>query len=185
MRAVAAGFLACGLAAGGCGERPSETRTAGTPRPAQTPAPAARPEKTAGCDPAAAVVITLKDNDGHPKGARCDVVSVVPDPVLACAGGTITWKFDNKCSKPVTPKIGSRKSLYPKHRKDEPLTTREDLKPSPETVAAGNSVTLASASVDDCAKDGRYKYDIAGSLDTDPEIDVRRGPRTECPEQDR
>jgi len=180
MRAVAAGILVCGLAAG-CGQPPSETRTAGTPRPAQTPAPAVRSEKTTACNPAATVTITLKDNDDHPKGARCDVLSVVPDPVFACAGGTITWEFDNKCSKGVKPKIGSRKSIYPKHRKNEPLTTTDDHKPSPETVAAGHSVKLESASVDRCAKDGRYKYDIAGSLDTDPEIDVRRGPRTDCP----
>lgn len=170
MRTAAAGILVCGLAAG-CRPVPSDSR------PAETTAPSVRPAQALQCDPAAIVRITLGANQFHPRGAgRCDVMSIEPDPVIACAGGTITWEFENGCSRSVKAKIGKRKPKYPKDTQAEPLTTTNDLKTSPYPVPANGSAQL-TATVSPSAKPNRYKYDIAGDDDiaTDPEIDVRRG----------
>jgi len=131
-------------------------------------------ESGAQCNPSPVVTITYDEND---ESKKCDVVSVDPDPVLVChPNSTISWKFVNDCEdKNLKVKIGNRQSLYPKRAKGDPLVISGDLKPSPEKVAPGASITLQAQRVDPAAKNGRYKYDIAGDIDTDPEIEVRRG----------
>jgi hypothetical protein len=136
---------------------------------------AAGPAWAQNCDPNPVVTVTFDENDDHPDGPRCDVTSVAPNPVVVCDdNSTIAWVFKNDCDRDLKPKIGRRKSVYPKRRRNEPLTTTADLKPAPETVPANTTAPLAPAPVDTAAKNGRYKYDIAGSIDVDPEIDVRR-----------
>lgn len=158
MRAVVAGILVCGVV---------------------TSVPPASAQR---CDPALEVTITFDENDDHPDGKKCDVAKVDPDPVVVCAfDSTITWKFVNDCDRDLKPKIGKRKSIYPKHSRQEPLEKANDFKPSPDKVTSGSSATLSAEKVSNSAKDGRYKYDIAGDIDTDPEIDVRRGGKGTSP----
>jgi hypothetical protein len=136
------------------------------------------PSPSAGLGPCdATATITFAPNPDHPRGAgRCDVSDVSPDPVHACAGGTITWIFDNQCDRRLPARIGKRRPKYPKRSNGEPLVTPNELRPVPFPVLA-NSTSTVTIGVKATAEERVYKYDITGDpdIETDPEIDVRRG----------
>jgi len=133
------------------------------------------------CDPHPVVRVTYRINQAR-ADKRCDVATVSPDPVPVCAEtATIAWHFVNHCDRRLKLKIKDRKSVYPEHDNGEPFTTKDDFKHSPEYVAEnGGTADIPRMPVRPNALDGRYKYDIDGTVDTDPEIDVRRGPGIRC-----
>jgi hypothetical protein len=127
------------------------------------------------CDPTVKVI--LDRNPEHTAGpGKCDVIDVDPDPVIAYPGHTITWLFENRCGRAVKAKIGKRRPKYPKSTQGEPLTTTSDLPAVPYNIphATTGKVTVG---VRTGATARLYKYDIEGDndIETDPEIDVRRG----------
>jgi hypothetical protein len=105
-------------------------------------------------------------------------MKVSPDPVVICAGSEITWIFDNQCGHPIPARIGKRRPKeYPKPEEMHPLDAHsdEELVPHPFPVKSGELSRLTQKVR--ITAGGKYKYDIVGNRDieTDPEIDVRRG----------
>jgi hypothetical protein len=113
---------------------------------------------------------------------QCRRGDPVPNPVIVCPyTETIQWTFDNtKGCKEVSASIGLRKSIHAGVL-DDPLAATAailDSDPTPVPIpSAGTAGTaVVKAAVNIGAKDDCYKYNIViDGVDTDPEIEVRRG----------
>jgi hypothetical protein len=186
LRRLAMAFLAVGvLACAGC-DTPN-------PAPSPSPLPAINPAKvyvpTSNCASSTAsvrtVTITL-DND--PASTRCRVDQVDPTPVDACvyddgSVDSIEWRLTNKCKLKAKVQITNRRKLSAQGTVDEPFdSTRvfEETVNEADTASGnpGSELIDAEKLVNAAGVAGlsiKYKYDIAGDVTLDPEIDVRRG----------
>lgn len=101
-----------------------------------------------------------------------------PNPVYVCDyTKAIKWTFINTCSKAVPAAIGERKSADG-NNPDDPLAAAANLPSDPDPVppsagTAGSATVKADVSA---ARNDCYKYQIViDGVNTDPEIEVRRG----------
>jgi hypothetical protein len=132
------------------------------------------------------VYLLLRKPDGP-----CEIVVVVPDPIVVVRGDKIHWLFLNECGMPKTAVIPAkdRRPKYKKHpdfptfKEEDPLATAcGDAK---ITIPADGVYHDVACDVSDSAHPRVYKYLIKGTGfdDLDPEVEVRDVPPIELPKK--